>query len=132
MNDKIKYLEFIQSVITRMSSNSFSLKGWSVTLVSGILALANKDANKGYFLVVYIPVLFFWLLDSYYLHQERLYRALYDEVRKKEYKISDFNLIIPLEINRKNTLISCIFSKTEILFYIPLAFVILVVVFFTR
>lgn len=32
-----------------MASNSFALKGWTVTLVAGIFALASKDADKMYF-----------------------------------------------------------------------------------
>lgn len=31
--DQRKYLEMIQAVIARLASNSFILKGWSVTLV---------------------------------------------------------------------------------------------------
>lgn len=77
----MKHLEMIQGVITRMASNSFALKGWAVTLVAGIFALANKDANGAYFLVAYIPIIVFWGLDAYYLLQEKLFRALYDHVR---------------------------------------------------
>ena len=31
---KIRHLEMIQAVITRMASNSFMLKGWAVTLIA--------------------------------------------------------------------------------------------------
>jgi hypothetical protein len=34
MGDKIKHLEMIQAVISRLANNSFLLKGWSITLVS--------------------------------------------------------------------------------------------------
>ena len=35
MNEnKLKHLEFIQNIITRMNSNSFVIKGWSITLVT--------------------------------------------------------------------------------------------------
>ena len=47
----MKHMEMIQGVINRMASNSFALKGWTVTLVAGIFALASKDADKMYFLV---------------------------------------------------------------------------------
>ena len=73
MENKIKHLELIQGVINRMAGNSFALKGWAVTLIAGIFALASKDADKIYFLVAYIPITVFWGLDSYYLLQERLY-----------------------------------------------------------
>ena len=72
MDKKLKHLELVQGVINRMANNSFMLKGWAVTLVAGIFALAGKDTDKLYFLVAYIPVLVFWGLDAYYLLQERL------------------------------------------------------------
>lgn len=59
MENKIKHLELIQSVILRMASNTFALKGWAVTLVAGIFALASKDNDKMYFLVAYIPNIIF-------------------------------------------------------------------------
>ena len=40
----------------------------------------EKDTDKMYFLVAYIPIIIFWLLDSYYLLQERLYRELYQKI----------------------------------------------------
>ena len=75
--DKLKHLEFIQTAINRMSANSFLLKGWSVTLVAALFALAAKDANPKYVIVAYLPVLIFWFIDGYFLFQERLFRALY-------------------------------------------------------
>lgn len=125
MAQKMKYLELIQGVITRMSSNSFSLKGWAVTLVAGVFALAGKDTDKIYFLVAYIPVCIFWFLDSYYLLQERLYRTLYDHVRVMDESHIDFSMSIesPQFQVWENTFASCLFSKTESFFYLPLAVV---------
>ena len=37
MASKEKHLEFVQSAINRMASNSFLLKAWSVTLVGALL-----------------------------------------------------------------------------------------------
>lgn len=31
---KLKHLEFIQGVITRMNSNSFSIKTWMITIIA--------------------------------------------------------------------------------------------------
>lgn len=125
MEKKIKHLELIQSVISRMSNNSFMLKGWAVTLVAGIFVLAGKDTNKLYFLVAYIPVVIFWLLDAYYLLQGRLYRSLYDKVRQTNEENIDFSLTATDTefASTKNCFFSCLFSKTEIGFYIPLAIV---------
>jgi hypothetical protein len=79
---KDKHLEFTQGVINRMGQNSFVIKGWTVTLVSALFALAVKDTNQKFVIVAYFPTISFWFLDSYYLYQERLFRKVYDHVRK--------------------------------------------------
>ena len=78
--EKIKHLEFIQNSITRMSINSFQIKGWTVTIVSALLAVYASSNNRYLFLVGLFPVLVFWLLDTYYLTQERKFRGLYNDV----------------------------------------------------
>jgi hypothetical protein len=80
--DGRKHLEFTQQVIARMGNNSFSLKGWSITLLAAIFALAADKANTTTVWVAIIPVLVFWILDAYFFAQERVYRALYDKLRK--------------------------------------------------
>jgi hypothetical protein len=77
-----KHLEMIQAIVSRLAGNSFSIKGWSVTLVSALFALAAKDANVQYAAMALLPALCFWGLDGYYLRQERLFRKLYDKVRQ--------------------------------------------------
>lgn len=134
MENKRKHLELIQNVISRMASNSFMLKGWAVTLVAGIFVLAGKDTDKLYFLVAYIPVIVFWGLDAYYLLQERLYRSLYDKVRHTDENNIDFSLkATPEEFSScKNNFCNCLFSKTELWFYLPLALVCTGVIFVTH
>jgi hypothetical protein len=92
MECKLKHLEFIQGVINRMAANSFLLKGWSLTLVAAVFALAAKDGNSALVPVAYLPAIVFWFLDAYFLRQERLYRALYDDVRSKGEQAIDFDL----------------------------------------
>lgn len=125
MDKKSKHLDIIQATINRLSSNSFALKGWAAALVVGIFALASKDADKLYFLVVYIPILFFWGLDAYYLLQERLYRSLYNKVCSMEEAQIDFCMNVKLDEfkSNKNTWINSLFSVTEWCFYLPLALV---------
>ena len=119
---KIKYLEMIQGVINRLANNSFMLKGWAVTLVAGIFVLASKDTDKLYLLVAFIPAIFFWFLDSYYLRQERLYRSLYEKVITDDKGVTTFSLKAKKEDfdNKKNGYLRCVMSITEIWFYIPL------------
>ena len=112
--NKIRHLEMIQGVINRMANNSFMLKGWAVTLVSGIFILASKDADKLYFLVSYIPVIVFFFL----------------KVRKTKENDIDFSLKASSKEfgNATNSLLNCLVSKTEILFYFPLAIVSAIVI----
>lgn len=126
---KLKHLDMIQAVITRMNSNSFSLKGWAVTLVAGLFALSSKDANKIYYLVTYIPIIVFWFLDAYYLKQERLYRKLYEKVRTvAEDDINfDMNANAPEFQTEKTTMSNCFRSPTVLGFYLPLALITAVV-----
>lgn len=125
MESKIKHLELVQAVISRMANNSFMLKGWAVTLISGIFVLSGKDTDKLYFLVAYFPIIIFWGLDAYYLLQERLYRSLYDKVRQMDEDKIDFSLKVTMQEfnNKKNCYSSCVFSKIELWFYFPLAIV---------
>ena len=124
MEKKFKHLEMIQGIINRMAGNSFMLKGWAVTLVAGVYALASNDTNKVYFLIAYVPIIIFWGLDAYYLRQERLYRKLYDKVRKQDEDDIDFsmNATLPEFQNQKTFYLNALFSITELGFYLPLAF----------
>lgn len=90
--EKLKHLEFIQSAVARMSANSFLIKGWSVTLVAAIFALAAKDANSKFALVAFFPITLFWGLDAYYLSQERKYRDLFREVAGSDSLKASFDM----------------------------------------
>lgn len=92
MDAKLKHLEFIQDAINRMAQNSFLLKGWSITLVGGLLALSFKEVNYLYIVISTMVLLSFWFLDSYYLRQERLFIKLYNHIRGKHHKVVDFSM----------------------------------------
>lgn len=125
MENKLKHLEMIQAVISRMANNSFALKGWAVTLVAGIYVLASIDTNQYYFLIAYIPIIAFAGLDAYYLLQEKLFRALYDNVCKLNEVEIDFSMdtSCPQYHEEKNTYLNCLLSGTVIWFYLPLLIV---------
>ena len=84
--DVRQHLSFIQGVITRMNSNSFSMKGWMVAIVSALLAVYATNATSAhsyvYFIAALIADVIFCFLDAYYLKMERQYRDLYDTIRK--------------------------------------------------
>lgn len=117
MENKIKHLEMIQGVINRMANNSFLLKGWSVVLVSALFALAAKDSNRLYIYLACFPSLVFWVLDGYFLRQEKLYRKLYDKVRSTKESEIDFSMDTSSLIKEVHTWSEVIFSKTLSIFY---------------
>lgn len=90
--NKIKHLEMIENIIERMAKNSFQLKTWAVTLVTAVGALGAKEADKRFMLLAFVPIIGFWLLDAFYIQQERRYKALYRSVCEKEEEDIDFNL----------------------------------------
>ncbi len=92
MENKVAHLEMIQAVIARMAGNSFFIKGWSVTLVAALFALAAANTNELFVYLAYFPAFMFWALDAYFLRQERLFRKLYDSVRGAENERVDFSM----------------------------------------
>ena len=86
---ELKHLEFIQGIIARLAQNSFLLKGWSVTLVAGILALASRNPSIYVVVIAILPALAFWGLDAFYLGQERNLRDLYNDARERKIMVLD-------------------------------------------
>lgn len=81
--DVFKEIEQIQSCISRMAHNSFSIKGWHIGLVSALLVFFLQNDNINYyalFSIIAVVTLIFWYLDSYYLMLERKYRWKYQWV----------------------------------------------------
>ncbi|MFM7012057.1 MAG: hypothetical protein ACKO0Z_22460 [Betaproteobacteria bacterium] len=131
--NKRKHLEFIQGVVNRLSTNSFLLKGWSVGLVAALFALAAKDADTRFLLLVFVPITIFWGLDGYCLWQERLYRALYRHVRLLPEEQADFCMSTEKVKGEKGlTWWSATFSKTVLLFHGALVFSALIVTYALR
>jgi len=82
--DRVAHLGFIQGAINRMAGNCFLCKGWAITLFVALMSLDKgfSDSEILRCLTLLIMVLVFWCLDSYYLQLERLFRVLYDDVRR--------------------------------------------------
>lgn len=123
MEKKIKHLEFLQLVITRMSTNSFIIKGWAVTLISAIFVLADKDSNQNYIIPIFIATSIFWYLNAFFLLQERKYRCLYDEIRIKDEKEIDFTMDTSKYDKDRNTVHSCLFAESIWPIYVSLLFI---------
>ena len=120
MEARVKHLEFVQSVINRLATDSFRMKGWAVVLVAAllILVLLAREGRIEFAYIGFVPVLVFWGLDGYFLWQERLFRDLYDQVRVLDEGDIDFSM----DTNAFNrTWLGATFSITLVPFYIALA-----------
>lgn len=132
---KIKHMEMIEAIIERMAKNSFQLKGWSMTLIALVGAISSQGSDKRFILLAFIPILGFWILDSFYLQQERKYKQLYKNVIEKTENEIDFNLYSSMVIGTEKEMkrlcfCKCLFSITEVCFYplIAVSLVLLVVI----
>ncbi|WP_121609136.1 hypothetical protein [Mesobacillus foraminis] len=130
MEEKMKHLEMIQNVITRMASNSFLLKGWTVTLVVGLLAFANiKEMNSDFMFLALVPAAFFWVLDGYFINEERKYVKLYEHVATLNNDQIDFSLNARQYEEKTGGLVSAFWSNTLKLFYLPTLIVVIAAIF---
>jgi hypothetical protein len=87
---RLTHLELIQTTIARLAGNSFLVKGWAITLAGAFFGFALSSHSTGLAIAAAIPVGAFWALDAYFLHAERLFRALYDEVRSRDERVTPF------------------------------------------
>ena len=121
---KLKHIDIVQSTITRMAQNSFAIKGWTITILVGLFVFVQNEKFKNNIFIYLIPIIFFWLLDSYYLWQERLFRKLYNDIIVNVTEESDLSMNVT---QYKNTVkfYSSLFSVTEIVIYLPLLLIVL-------
>lgn len=118
-DQKIEHLKFAQSVIARMGTNSFLLKGWTVTLVAALFAFGAKEADRVFVVIAWVPLVVFSILDSYFLWHERLYRKLHTKVAAKPEDQIDFSMDVT-EFKAEDTWRKALVSKTILCFYLPL------------
>ena len=78
--DRELCLTALQNTITRLASYSFGAKGWAVTVASAFAVAAVTKTEPKLVLAVFVPCLFFWWIDAYYLMLERRFRARFIEL----------------------------------------------------
>jgi len=125
--DLLKEIDLIQAVINRMSYNSFLIKGWGLTLVTLVFSL-QKNAADLY--LAFVPLLSFWLLDAYFLRQERLFRRLYVWVINNRLQTEEhlFSLNPGRFIKDEQSQLRIMLSITLVIFYGFTAFLMLLFV----
>lgn len=126
-DDQRKHLEFIQHIITRMNTNSFQIKKMAVTVIAAFIAIYVSQKETLFLIIPIIPLLIFWALDSYYLQQERKFRALYNDAVNE--KISVYSMNIHKYKKGKYSFFNVFFSDTMFPLYLFIALLLLLIFF---
>src|SRR5919112_427942 len=71
------HLQMIQNVVTRLASQSTTVKGWCVTITGALLGFGATSATPIVAAIANYVICAFAVLDAYYLALERAYRTLY-------------------------------------------------------
>lgn len=122
-DNDIKHLDFIQNIITRMNTNSFQIKGLTITIISAILAVYASNKKIDFVLIAIVSAVLFWFLDAYYLQQERKFRGLYNDVAKVSENPKDiklFEMRPDLYEGGKYTFLNAFKSKTVCPIYLTI------------
>lgn len=78
--ERLKHLDFIQALITRMSHSSVQAKSWLLPVVVAAYGYALTQRSGSVALLGIAAVFLFGYMDASYLRQERAYRRLYNAV----------------------------------------------------
>ncbi len=115
----IAHMSMIQGVITRLETNSFTLKALAMTLAAAVLAFFGsiECPNWIYPIAGCLPVMVFWLMDAQYLRLGRSFRHLYDAVRKGNIEDS-FSMDYRPFIKDEQSTLRIAFSWSVIWFYL--------------
>lgn len=112
---KRQHLEFVQSAITRMASNSFQIKGFTMVMATLLAGLGGESKNM-IFLWLLIPMTVICAcVDAYYLQLERKYRELYKrsvELLESKRSLAEIYNMDVSSISR--SFWSCLFSKSMV------------------
>lgn len=116
-SEKIAYLQAIQTEVDRMGTTSLAIKGLGVTIFVAVFTFSSFEKDIAC-LMSLCSLLIFLIMDVYYFQIERKFRTLYDKIKNNEHAI-DFSLAIakPLSWKSKDSIVSCLRSKSVWLFY---------------
>src|SRR5580704_5887591 len=84
---RIKHLEMLQSLITRMAGYGASFKSYCITVTTAVIGFAftlHRPAVAG---LALLPVVAFGIADAQYLRVERRFRAVFNMVRAEGWDV---------------------------------------------
>lgn len=95
------HINTLQNIISRMSNSSSNCKTWAITLTTGLIILLFDKIKTCYYYVIYFPLVLFYILDSYYLGLERIFREFYNTFINEIQSNNETNLNISISTKYK-------------------------------
>lgn len=91
-SQRIKHLELLQAVISRLANEAALIRGWALTVSAAFFGFAAHSVSWQVAAIGLLPALAFWGLNAYYLRAERQFRSLYDRVRYHDPDVQPFSM----------------------------------------
>jgi hypothetical protein len=117
---RVKHLEMLQSLITRMAGYGASFKSYCITVSTAVIGFSFTLHRPAIAALALLPVIAFGVADAQYLRVERRFRAVFNLVRAESWDAMP-SFDINLESAPKQSFLSAITSWSIVWFYAPLA-----------
>jgi hypothetical protein len=117
---RVKHLEMLQSLITRMAGDGASFKSYCITVATAVIGFAFTLHRPAIAALALLPVIAFSVADAQYLRVERRFRDVFNLVRKEGWDTMpsfDINLASAPE----QSFLNAVTSWSIVWFYAPLA-----------
>jgi hypothetical protein len=128
---RVKHLEMVQVVISRIAGQGATLKNYCLTLTTALCGFGITLQRPLVALLALLPITIFALLDAQYLRLERRFRGLFDKVRT-----DDWGGVPNFEISSTSapsaSYWAALLSWSIAIFYVPLAIAVMIVVIIAR
>lgn len=117
---RIKHLEMLQSLITRMAGYGAAFKSYCITVTTAVIGFAFTLHRPAVAALALLPVIAFGLADAQYLRVERRFRDVFNLVRKEGWdSMPSFEISLPSA--PAQSFLAAATSWSIIWFYAPLA-----------
>lgn len=123
---RIKHLEMLQAIITRMGGYGASFKSYCITVVTAVCGFAISLQRPYIAAIALLPIFAFAMADAQYLKVERRFRGLFDAAR-----LASVDALPTFDTSLTNaperSFWRALFSWSIASFYTPLAIGVLIV-----
>src|SRR4051812_40147796 len=115
---RVKHLEMLQSVITRMAGYGASFKSYCITVTTTVIGFGFTLHRPIVSALAILPILAFVLADAQYLRVERRFRGLFNLVRADSWEQAP-SFEINLQHAPAEPLLNAVTSWSILGFYAP-------------